>query len=149
MIDGQIVRAHHKASEATSGSEGGAGGWVAEWAAKGWGDKGLVCKCNALTFQSLEEKNSTCSKKKKKKKKVFFKSKQNSIGRETAAVEMMMPATDTIIVFQHTLENLMNVSPRKQKTQNPSRALIKPLKTKSQVNILRCMKMILFSSAKL
>lgn len=59
MIDGQLQRARHKASEATSGSEevGRVGGWVGEWAAvEGWGDKGLVCKCNAMTFQSLERK---------------------------------------------------------------------------------------------
>lgn len=34
------------------------GGWLSEWAAaEPWGDKGLVCMCNAMTFHSLEKKN--------------------------------------------------------------------------------------------
>lgn len=42
MIDGQLLQAHHKAFEATSGSEeaGWAGGLVGEWVA-GWEIKGL------------------------------------------------------------------------------------------------------------
>lgn len=53
MIDGQLLRARHKASKATSGSEevGRVGGRQRDG-----GDKGLVCKCNAMTSQSLEKK---------------------------------------------------------------------------------------------
>lgn len=41
VIDGQLLRAHHKAFEATSGSEEvGWGGLVGEWVA-GWEIKGL------------------------------------------------------------------------------------------------------------
>lgn len=63
MIDRQLLRARHKASEATSGSEG-EGGRVSGRRRDG-GDKGLVCKCNAMTFQSLEKKMKMFKKKKK------------------------------------------------------------------------------------
>lgn len=48
------------------------------------GDKGLVCKCNAMTFQSLEKKNENVLK--KREKKLASKSKQNSISLQTAAI---------------------------------------------------------------
>lgn len=90
MIDGQLLRARHKASEATSGSE--EVGRVGEWAAvEGWGDKGLVCKCNAMTFQSLERKKLTCSKKKK------------------IALLQKQATTDTTVVLENTLENLLTL----------------------------------------
>lgn len=62
------------------------------WAvAEGWGDKGLVCKCNAMTFQSLEKKMNMFSLALSQKKLASFKSKQNNISTETAAIDMMMP----------------------------------------------------------
>lgn len=55
VIDGRLLRAHHRASEATSGSE--EVGWVGEWAAE-VGDERLLCpsvKCH--NFPVIREQN--------------------------------------------------------------------------------------------
>lgn len=55
VIDGQLLRARHRASKATSGCE--EVGWVGERAGGEVGDERMLCPCNATTFQSLEKKN--------------------------------------------------------------------------------------------